>query len=126
MLVYFSNKILQVPDFFLFLSMANIFAISFALTGLAIGIGALIPNFKSDNPSQIAVGPGGVLYMLLSFIYLALMFGIQVRPVWYHIINHQDEIQSKLYFLGAILLTFVVGLLPLEWGARKLGKREYA
>ena len=126
MLVYFSNKILQVPDFFLFLSMANIFAVSFALTGLAIGIGALIPNFKSDNPSQIAVGPGGVLYMLLSFIYLALMFGIQVRPVWYHIINHEDEINSKLYFLGAILLTLVVGLLPLEWGARKLGKREYA
>ena len=126
MLVYFSNKILQVPDFFLYLSMVNIFGVSFALTGLAIGIGALIPNFKSDNPSQIAVGPGGVLYMLLSFVYLGLMFGIQIRPVWYHIMNRTGEIRTGLYALAAILLTLLVGLLPLEWGARRLGKREYA
>ena len=125
LLVYFSNKILQVPDFFLYLSMANIFVISFALTGLAIGIGALIPSFKSDNPSQIAVGPGGVLYMLLSFVYLGLMFGLQVRPVWYYVIRHSDEIHSSVYFLGAILLSLVVGLLPLEWGARRLAKSEY-
>lgn len=114
------------PDFFLYLSMANIFAVSFALTGFGIGIGALIPNFKSDNPSQIAVGPGGVLYMFLSFVYLSLMFGIQVRPVWYHIMNRTSEIRTELYILAAILLTLVVGLLPLELGARRLAKREYA
>jgi ABC-2 type transport system permease protein len=125
MLVYFSNRILQVPDFFLFLSMANVFAISFALTGLAIGVGALMPNFKSDNPSQIAVGPGGVLYMLLSFIYLALMFGLQIRPVWYYVIRHSDEIHNGFYVLAAVLLTLVVGLLPLEWGAKRLARREY-
>lgn len=125
MLVYFSNRILNVPEFFLLLSMANIFAISFALTGLAIGIGALMPSFKSDNPSQIAVGPGGVLYMLLSFVYLALMFGLQIRPVWYYVIRHSDEIHNALYAAAAILLTLVVGLVPLEWGARRLARREY-
>ena len=125
MLVFFSNKILQVPDFFLYLSMANIFAISFALTGLGIGVGALMPNFKSDNPSQIAVGPGGVLYMLLSFVYLGLMFGLQIRPVWYYVIRHSDEIHNGLYILAAVLLSLVVGLLPLEWGARRLARNEY-
>jgi hypothetical protein len=125
MLVYFSNRILNVPEFFLLLSMANIFAISFALTGLAIGIGALMPSFKSDNPSQIAVGPGGVLYMLLSFVYLALMFGLQIRPVWYYVIRHSDEIHNALYAAAAILLTLMVGLVPLEWGARRLARREY-
>jgi ABC-2 type transport system permease protein len=125
MLVYFSNRILKVPEFFLLLSMANVFAISFALTGLAIGIGALLPNFKSDNPSQIAVGPGGVLYMLLSFIYLTLMFGLQVRPVWYYVIRHSDEINNSLYALAAIVLTLAVGLIPLEWGARRLARSEY-
>jgi hypothetical protein len=105
--------------------MANVFAISFALTGLAIGIGALMPSFKSDNPSQIAVGPGGVLYMLLSFIYLALMFGLQIRPVWYYVIRHSDEINNGVYALGAVLLTLVVGLLPLEWGAKRLARSEY-
>jgi ABC-2 type transport system permease protein len=124
-LVYFSNRILQVPPFFLYLSMANMLAISFALTGMAIGIGALLPSFKSDNPSQIAVGPGGVLYMLLSFVYLALMFGIQLRPVWYYIIRHSDELHNSMYAIGAVVLTLVVGLVPLEWGAKRLARAEY-
>ena len=125
-LVYFSNKILRVPDFFLYLSMANVFAIAFALTGLAIGIGSLMPNFKSDHASQIAVGPGGVLYMLLSFIYLALMFVLQIRPVWYYVIKHSDEIHSSVYAIAAIVLSLVVGLLPLEFGARRLAHREHS
>jgi ABC-2 type transport system permease protein len=125
MLVYFSNKILHVPDFFLYLSMANILAISFALTGLGIGIGALMPNFKTDNPSQIAVGPGGLLYMLLSFVYLGLMVGLQARPVWFYVIGHSDEVNNMLHVAIAIFLTLLFGLVPLEWGARRLAKQEY-
>jgi len=124
-LVYFSNHILQVPPFFLYLSMANILGVAFALTGLAIGIGSLMPNFKTDNPSQIAIGPGGVLYMLLSFVYLALMMIIQIRPVWYWVIAASDRIDNFVYALAAIVLTLVVGLVPMEWGARRLSRQEY-
>ncbi len=125
MLVFFSNRILQVPDFFLYLSMLNILAVAFALTGLAIGIGALMPSFKSDHPSRIAVGPGGVLYMLLSFLYLFLMLMLQIRPVWYYVIHSSGRIHSGFYFGGALLLTLIVALLPMEWGARRLASREY-
>lgn len=123
-LVYFSNHILRVPPFFLYLSMANILGVAFALTGLAIGIGSLMPNFKTDHPSQIAIGPGGVLYMLLSFVYLALMMIIQIRPVWYWVIASSDRIHNFVYVLAAILLTLIVGLVPMEWGARRLSRHE--
>jgi ABC-2 type transport system permease protein len=125
LLVYFSNKILQVPDFFLYLSMLNILAVAFALTGLAIGIGALMPSFKSDHPSRIAVGPGGVLYMLLSFLYLFLMLLIQLRPVWYYVIHAVEQRNDFFYFAGALLLTLAVAFFPMEWGARRLATREY-
>jgi ABC-2 type transport system permease protein len=124
-LVYFSNRILQVSDFFLYLSLLNILAVSFALTGLAIGIGALMPSFKSDNPSRIAVGPGGVLYMLLSFLYLSLMLFIQIRPVWYHVTGSFDRLNNAFYFGSALLLTLFVALFPMEWGARRLATKEY-
>lgn len=126
MLVFFSNRILQVPPFFMVLSMVNIFAVSFALTGLAIGIGALLPNFKSDNPAQIAVGPGGVLYMLLSFVYISVMLAIQIRPVWYWVIQHSDRIHNAVYGVSALLLTLLVALVPMEWGARHLSAQEYS
>ena len=125
MLVYFSNRILEVPQFFIALSMINIFAVSVALTGLAIGIGALMPNFRTDHPSKIAVGPGGVLYMLISFAYLAIMLIIQVRPVWFWVIDRSDELQNVLYVAAAIILTLIVALVPMELGARQLAKREY-
>lgn len=126
MLVFFSNRILEVPAFFMLISMANIFAVSFALTGLAIGIGALLPNFKSDNPAQIAVGPGGVLYMLLSFVYISVMLAIQIRPVWYWVIQRSDRIHNEVYVIGALLLTLLVALAPMEWGARHLSAQEYS
>jgi ABC-2 type transport system permease protein len=125
MLVYFSNRILEVPQFFIALSMINIFAVSFALTGLAIGIGALMPNFRTDHPSKVAVGPGGVLYMLISFAYLAIMLIIQIRPVWFWVIERSDELQNYLYVGAAIVLTLIVALVPMELGARQLAKREY-
>jgi ABC-2 type transport system permease protein len=125
MLVYFSNRILQVPAFFVQLSMANIFAVAIALTGLAIGIGALMPNFKTDHPSKIAVGPGGVLYMLLSFFYLGVMLMIQIRPVWYYVIHRSDEIWGVAYASAAVILTLIVAILPMELGARRLAHREY-
>lgn len=125
MLVFFSNRILQVPLFFMVLSLANIFAVSFALTGLAIGIGALMPNFKAEHPSQIAVGPGGVLYMLISFIYLAIMLSLQIRPVWFHLIERSDEINNYLYAGAAVVLSLVMALAPMEWGARRLARREH-
>lgn len=125
LLVFFSNRILEVPVFFMVLSSLNILAVSFALTGLAIGIGALMPNFKAENPSQIAVGPGGVLYMLISFIYLALMLLLQIRPVWFYLIQRSDEINNVVYAVAAFCLTMLLALLPMELGARRLATREH-
>jgi ABC-2 type transport system permease protein len=124
-LVYFSNRILAVPAFFIVLSTLNILGVAFALTGLAIGIGALMPDFRTDHPSQIAVGPGGVLYMLLSFVYLGAMLMIQLRPVWFYVINSSDRIHGALYAVGAVVLTLSVGLIPMELGARRLAKQEH-
>ena len=38
-----------------------------ALCGLAVGLGALFPNFKEDNPSKIVSGFGGTLCLVASF-----------------------------------------------------------
>jgi ABC-2 type transport system permease protein len=124
LLVYLSNRILNVEPFFMQVSALNILATCFALTGLAIGIGAFIPNFKTDHPSQIAVGPGGVFYMLLSFVYIAAMLAVQMRPVWHYQIRAVTPADLWVYPVIALVLTLIVGLVPMEWGARKLNRLE--
>ena len=53
---------------------------TFALNGLAIGLGVLYPNLKEANPGKIVSGFGGTLCLVLSFLYilasvLLLVFG---------------------------------------------------
>lgn len=45
---------------------------TFVLNSLAVGLGALFPNFKEDHPGKIVNGFGGTLCLVLSFVYLLL------------------------------------------------------
>ena len=55
---------------FIFFFSGVITVMTFTLTGLAVGLGALCPNFKEDNPSKIVSGFGGTLCLVLSFVYI--------------------------------------------------------
>jgi ABC-2 type transport system permease protein len=43
---------------------------SWTLTGLAVGLGILYPNFKEDHPGKIVSGFGGTFCLVLSFLYI--------------------------------------------------------
>ena len=46
---------------------------SFTLNALAVGLGAVYPNFREENPSKIVSGFGGTLCLVLSFLYIVGM-----------------------------------------------------
>ena len=43
---------------------------------LAVGLGAVYPNFREDNPSKIVSGFGGTLCLVLSFLYIIGMLSL--------------------------------------------------
>lgn len=45
---------------------------TYVLNSLAVGLGALFPNFKEDHPGKIVNGFGGTLCLVLSFVYILL------------------------------------------------------
>ncbi len=53
---------------------------SAALCGLSVGLGALFPNFKEDNPSKIVSGFGGTLCLVASFLYIVLFITLLAFP----------------------------------------------
>jgi ABC-2 type transport system permease protein len=70
---------------------ASIALMAAALSGLAVGLGALFPNFKEDNPSKIVSGFGGTLCLVMSFLYISVFVtliavtdlrGINLSLVW--------------------------------------------
>jgi ABC-2 type transport system permease protein len=94
---------------------------TFSLNGLAVGSGVLYPNFRDANPSKIVTGFGGTLCLVLSFLYilasvLLLAFGttgMRIRASW--------ALASVAAF---VLLSFLIGWLPLKLGLRQLDRIE--
>jgi len=94
---------------------------TFALNGLAIGLGVLYPNLKESNPNKIVSGFGGTLCFVLSSFYilasvLLLMFGaggLRLHAGW-----------AMEGIGGFVLLSFCIGWLPMKFGLQRLKNFE--
>ncbi|PKN51985.1 MAG: hypothetical protein CVU55_09580 [Deltaproteobacteria bacterium HGW-Deltaproteobacteria-13] len=82
-LVIFSNLLLRVSSFMMFLSTITLFCLVPAVVGLATGLGAIYADFKSENPAQVVTGFGGLLFMILSFSLIALVIILEAGPIYY-------------------------------------------
>jgi ABC-2 type transport system permease protein len=58
----------------------SICLMSAALSGLAVGLGALFPNFREDNPSKIVSSFGGTLCLVISFVYNTSIVALLAMP----------------------------------------------
>ncbi|MDX1583153.1 MAG: hypothetical protein R3338_06075, partial [Thermoanaerobaculia bacterium] len=55
--------------------------ISATLVAMGVGLGAITPDFRSDNPVEVALSLGGFAYMSLSLLYVGSMMFLFARPV---------------------------------------------
>jgi ABC-2 type transport system permease protein len=97
---------------------------TFTLTGLAIGMGALYPNFKEDNPSKIVSGFGGTFCLVLSFIYIAgsvTMLAIGSPWGWRGDVSLSLSVMTWIAFLA---LSALIGWAPFRLGLRRVAKFE--
>jgi ABC-2 type transport system permease protein len=98
-----------------------IIVMTFALNGLAIGLGVLYPNLKEANPNKIVSGFGGTLCFVLSSFYilasvLLLFFGAAGL--------HSRESWAAEGITGFVLLSVCIGWLPLRFGLQQLKNFE--
>lgn len=84
-----SSWMLRIPGWLTLLFGSTVIVMSFALCGIAVGIGALFPNFSSgssvnrdDNPARIVSGFGGTFCFLLSLVYIVLVIGSEILPMY--------------------------------------------
>jgi len=99
------------------------------LSALAVGIGALFPNLREDNPSKIVSGFGGTLNLVLSILFLVLIVALTAVP--YHAAQMGRKIgigaPPQMFALGmvlAVLLTVAAVILPLWMGVAAFERME--
>jgi ABC-2 type transport system permease protein len=112
------------------LSVITVLVMAFALTSLSVGLGALTPNFKEDNPARIANGLGGTMNVILSLIYIGATIAWLMIPAYHYAIGNQEMLDRLRpwvlpYLAGGLLLQAVTITLPMILGLRKWNRMEF-
>jgi ABC-2 type transport system permease protein len=131
-LVIFSDLMLGMPGRMIAIHALTVAMLALGLSGLSVGMGAWMPNFRESDPSKIAVGFGGTLNLVICLLFLLITIGLMAVP-WHAQWMWADPTAgtptgSGLAALGT-LIGSMIGLaavmVPLRLGARALRRMEF-
>jgi ABC-2 type transport system permease protein len=81
-LTFLSNFLLRVPPWMMWLSLLTVLLMTFGITAIGIGVGALYPKFKFDNTAEIPTSFGGAVCMILSIAFIGIAVMIEAWPIY--------------------------------------------
>jgi ABC-2 type transport system permease protein len=123
-----SNRYLGARPFLQVVCAVAVVFMSFALVGLAAGMGARHPRFSAENLTQVAGSYGGVAFMVLAVLFLLAMIVLLGVPTAIYLGSEYNRIplttgrraQMALAFATAAGLSVFVFLRSMRSGVRAL------
>jgi hypothetical protein len=112
-----ANTLLDVDPVLKIVTAAGIVGLSFALVGLAAGLGARYPRFTADNPSQVAGSYGGVAFMIVAVLVIIVTIVLLAWPTstyLYYQLRHRPIPSGRLIVMGASLAA-AAGVTVVTW-----------
>jgi len=123
-----ANHLLGIDPLLRGVAAISVFFMSFALVGLATGLGARYPRFNAENPSQVAGSYGGVAFMILAVLFVVVLIALvgwaSSMPRWYRashlFMPPATRAIAALWFAAAGLLAIATGWIGMRTGVRAL------
>ena len=123
-----SNRFLRSDPFLQVVGAVAIFFMSFALVGLATGMGAMHPRFRAENLVQVAGSYGGIAFMVLAVLFILIETALLAWPsslyLWHRFRNLPISpgriAVMGACFAGAIVLSLAVFLEGMKRGVQAL------
>jgi ABC-2 type transport system permease protein len=132
LLIVLSDVMLYMPLPVILLHAVTVLVLAAGLSGLAVGLGAVMPNFRESDPSKIAVGFGGTLNLVASLLFVLLVLVLMAGPwhvqMYWAATGRDPLLHPSLVWLGAALgvnLGILAVALPLRAGVANLRKMEF-
>jgi ABC-2 type transport system permease protein len=130
-LIVITNVVLDASPFILALTSLTMIGVTFALTALALGFGALYPNYETENVAEIPTSFGGLLFMMSAVSYLAGVVILEGWPVFVYLNSRLASEEATIGLMpvvlgvsGAAVLTLVAIVWPLKAGVAKVRALE--
>ena len=131
-LIVITNIVLQASPFILALTTVTMIGVTFAITALALGFGALYPNYETENVAEIPTSFGGLLFMMAAVSYLAGVVVLEAWPVYTFLSSRMQDGPGDvgptplvLGLSGAALLTAAAVIVPLRLGIAKVRSVDF-
>jgi ABC-2 type transport system permease protein len=124
-----SDALLGLPPAGVALHAVTLLVVALGLSGLNVGLGAYLPNFRETDPSKIVAGFGGTVNMVVGLLFLVVVVGLMAVP--YHVTSiaqGRGAAVSPWVFAGVplgLLAGAVAVVLPLRAGRRALERMEF-
>jgi ABC-2 type transport system permease protein len=140
LLVLLSDVMLQINGTIVAIHQLTCVILCFGLAGIAVGLGAKMPDLRESSPSRIAAGFGGTLCLVLSTLYIVAVVLLTSLPSHFYL-SGQGELPLlmiprlnlhswlKFSFFGGLAASTLLGIfattVPLWIGFRSFRKLEF-
>jgi ABC-2 type transport system permease protein len=137
LLVLLSDMMLQVPLLVIAVHQLTCVLLCLGLASIAVGFGAMMPNFREKSPSKIAAGFGGTLNLVLSALYIMVVVVLTALPCHFYLLAGKgpwgsafvDPQYLKAWLIlgtaAAIVVGTVATVVPLRRGLRAFRRLEF-
>jgi ABC-2 type transport system permease protein len=131
-LVAATNHYLKVMPFMMWLSTLTLFCMTFSVVSLGLAVGAAFPKFDADNPSKVAAGMGGLVYMIVCMSFIGAVVVLEAWPVYVLFSSRLYDLSLSLFrqasvvasFGAALTLTVVVFAWSVRYGIQRVKTLE--
>jgi ABC-2 type transport system permease protein len=131
-LIVLSNTLLKVTPFMMWLGIITVFLMTFGITALGVGLGAVFPRFKHENVAQIPTGFGGIVYMLVTMLFIGVVIALEAWPVYkifaVQTLGYQLTISGWVSIVLSIIVVLIINIyavvLPMKIGLARLKQHE--
>jgi ABC-2 type transport system permease protein len=137
MLVLLSDVMLRVSPLVIAVHQLTCILLCLGLASIAVGFGAMMPNFHETSPSKIAAGFGGTLNLVLSALYIMVVVVLTALPCHFYLLAGSGTFGAvilnprnlKIWLVVGTGAAIVVGaaatVIPLRRGLRAFRRLEF-
>jgi ABC-2 type transport system permease protein len=104
-LIVITNRLLDVSTFLMVVSTLTMLGVTLAFAAMALALGAIYPNYETENPAEIPTSFGGLLFMMAAVAYLVVVVVLEAWPVYLFLRARLDGTP----FLDAGLAPLILG-----------------
>ncbi len=126
-----TNVLLEVGPFMMVMGLVTICGLTFAIAALALGFGALYPQFETENAAQIPTSFGGLVYMMATIALLAAVIVALWQAVYAYVravyVGEPVVVDGWMIFWFAVaaFICAAATAIPLRIGLRKMESFEF-